>query len=161
MGRAKKPVALLDKSNLTKEVKEARAEHEAKMKSNNERLKAPSWLNKEAKKEFNRVVKEMREVEALNDLLSNLDLGVLAIYANAYSNYVTLSKQIDQEGITTEYTNKGGATNTVINASVQAQQKYIDVIFKASAKLGLSLSDRLKLVVPKSEEDTNEFSEFM
>ena len=160
MGRAKKPVALLDKSNLTKAEKEERLEQEEKMKCECD-MKAPSYLSKDAKKEFNRIVKEMQLIEGIDDLLSNLDLGVLAIYANAYDNYVKLTKQIDVEGITTEYTNKAGATNTVINASVQAQQKYIDVIMKCSAKLGLSISDRLKLVVPKQEGESNEFADYM
>lgn len=160
MGRVKKPVALLDSNTLTKEEKQERLDQESKMKCEC-KLKAPSWLSKDAKKEFNRVVKEMHMIEGINDLLSNLDLGMLAIYANAYDNYVKLSIQIETEGIIAEYTNKAGATNTVINATVQAQQKYIDVIIKTSAKLGLSISDRLKLVVPKQEGETNEFADFM
>jgi hypothetical protein len=48
-----------------------------------------------------------------------------------------------------------------VSADVQAQQKYIDTIMKCSSKLGLSISDRLKLIVPiQDEKPKNKFSQF-
>ena len=148
-GRNKKPLAL-QKGNLTIEEKEARAEAEEKfLKGNTNQLKPPKWLDSEAKREFNRIVKELKALE----VVQNLDLTVLAVYCNAYSNYVKLTEAIDRNGAIETYINKAGAENNVVSASVQAQHKYIDVIFKCSTRLGLSVSDRLKLIVPKEDEN--------
>lgn len=160
MGRPKKQVDM-QSGNLTKETKEKRRESESKFYGDNSKLKAPSYLSDEAKKEFNRVIKEMREIEALNNMLSNLDLVALAIYADAYSNYIKLTKTIQEQGAVIEYTNKAGHTNTTTSPYVQAQTKYIDVIIKMSTKLGLSLGDRLKLVVPNVDEmKENKFAKY-
>ena len=39
-----------------------------------------------------------------------------------------------------------------------AQTKYADMIFKCSSKIGLSLSDRLKLIVTTEEKEVDEIS---
>lgn len=151
------------KGHLTKEEKEVKMASEETVKVvNRKKITPPEWLSLEARKEFNRVVKAFEEIEGLNSLLSSLDTVTLAIYADAFFNYKRLTEEIAKGDVVEEYTNKSGATNTVINAKVQAQMKYIDVIMKCSSKLGLSVSDRLKLVVPK-EEDTkkNKFSRFV
>ena len=156
-----KPIDL-NKSKMSKEDKENRKQAEIKLYGDSNKLKAPSWLNNDAKKEFKRIVNEMKAIETFNNLLSNLDLSMLAIYCNAYANYIELSKLIENEGMVIMYTNKAGETNPTISAYVQAQQKYIDVIFKCSSKLGLSLSDRLKLIVPSTEDlQENKFSKFI
>ncbi|WIF94308.1 phage terminase small subunit P27 family [Caminicella sporogenes] len=108
-----------------------------------------------AEQEFNRVVEELKEL----GIVSNLDTTILAIYADAYANYVKITEQLKNEPLTIEYTNKAGATNIIENPLVKTQMKYIDVIMKCSTKLGLSVSDRLKLVVPKQEEKVDEFAE--
>lgn len=156
-----KPIGI-NKSKMSKEDKENRKQAEIKLYGDSNKLKAPSWLNNDAKKEFKRIVNEMKAIETFNNLLSNLDLSMLAIYCNAYANYIELSKLIENEGMVIMYTNKAGETNPTISAYVQAQQKYIDVIFKCSSKLGLSLSDRLKLIVPSTEDlQENKFSKFI
>lgn len=149
--------------HLTNAEKEAKrlAENTIKV-TNRKKITAPEWLSFEARKEFNRVVKAFEEIEGLNSLLSSLDTTTLAIYSDAFFNYVRLTKEIAEGDVVESYTNKAGATNTVINAKVQAQMKYIDVIMKCSSKLGLSLSDRLKLVIPtKDEKPQNKFSSFI
>ncbi|MDU1413451.1 MAG: phage terminase small subunit P27 family [Clostridium sp.] len=156
-----KPVESV-KSKMSKEDRENRKKAEAKLYGDSSKLKAPSWLNADAKKEFKRIVTEMKAIETFENLLSNLDLSMLAIYCNAYANYIELSKLIENEGMVIMYTNKAGETNPTISAYVQAQQKYIDVIFKCSSKLGLSVSDRLKLIVPSMEDlQENKFSKFI
>lgn len=145
----------LSKKHYTKNEIEKKKKNEESLYGDNSRLKAPSWLNGEGKKEFKRVVSEMKEIEAFNKMLSNLDLTALAMYSDAYANYIELTKKIHEEGTVCTFTNTKGQTNTIVSPLVQAQMKYIDIIMKCSTKLGLSVSDRLKLVVP----DTNKLEE--
>lgn len=140
----------LTSKHYTKEEIENKKKNEESLYGDNGKLKPPSWLNSEGKKEFKRVVGEMRDIEAFNKMLSNLDLTTLAIYSDAYANYVELTKRIHDEGTTCSFTNTKGQTNTIVHPAVQAQMKYIDIIMKCSIKLGLSVSDRLKLVIPNT-----------
>lgn len=152
-----KPVTSLQ-GHKSKAEREVRAKAEEKLKGNSDKVFAPRWLDKEAKKEFNRVAKELKSIKLIN----NLDVTVLAIYCDAYSNFVKLTKQIQEEGATISYTNAKGATNEIVSPKVQAQQKYTDTIMKCASKMGLSISDRLKLIVPKPVEETpvNKFAKF-
>ncbi|MDU2123430.1 MAG: phage terminase small subunit P27 family [Clostridium celatum] len=152
----------LSKKHYTKEEIENKKKNEESLYGDNKKLKSPSWLNEDGKKEFKRVVSEMREIEAFNKMLSNLDLTTLAIYSDAYANYVELTKKIHEEGTTCQFTNTKGQTNTIISPLVQAQMKYIDIIMKCSTKLGLSVSDRLKLVVPNTDKmEENKFLSYV
>lgn len=143
MARPKKPV-MLQQGRMSNDDKRIRLNQEEKMKHGVEELYAPEWLDEEAQFEFERVVKELIKIGCVG----NLDLTVLAIYADAYSNYIKLTQAIQQNGAVEEYTNTQGATNKVVSSYVLAQVKYADMIFKCSSKLGLSVSDRLKLIVP-------------
>ena len=153
MGNPK--VLELSKKHYTIVEIELKKQSEEKLYGDNSKLKPPVWLSDDAKREFKRVVAEMRNIEAFQKILSNLDLVQLAIYCDAYSNYISLSKEIVKEGAITKFTNTKGQTNTIVSPLVQAQMKYVDVIMKCSSKLGLSVSDRLKLVIP----DTNKIGE--
>lgn len=149
MGRPKKPVEL-QQGRMSNDDKRIRKDQEEKMKHGNDELIAPDWLDKDAKKEFVRVIDSLKKI----DCVGNLDFAMVAIYSDAYSNYVNLTKDIQKYGVVEEYTNAKGATNKVISSYVQAQHKYVDVIMKCSSKLGLSVSDRLRLVIPvETEED--------
>lgn len=151
VGRPKKPVAL-QQGQLSNEDKRMRLEQEAKfLQGETNQLKPPKWLDDIAKKEFKRITKILIEME----VVQNLDLSVLAIYCDAFSNYVKLTEEISTRGAVETYINKFGAENKIVSSYVQAQHKYIDVIFKCASRLGLSVSDRLKLVVP-TEDDSND-----
>lgn len=85
----------------------------------------------------------------------------LAVYCDAYSNYLKASKAIQEHGTTVEHTNATGNTNTVVSPHVQVQTKYAELIRKQSTELGLTINSRLKLVVPETKIEENKFSEFM
>lgn len=72
MARPCKPVSL-QTCHLTKEEKETRLEAEAKLKGGNDKIKPPKHLNKEQKKMFNFIVKEMEK----SGVLTNLDIFIL------------------------------------------------------------------------------------
>lgn len=139
---------------IGKDARNIRAKKEKRLKLDREELKAPNWLSIPAQKEFLRVVEETAKI----DILDNLDLAVLAIYADAYTNYIKLSKYIMANGVTGKRENQFG-TYEVLSPYVSAQEKYVKQIFQCSTKLGLATTDRLKLIVPGTEDEpiTNKF----
>lgn len=162
MARTKKAIDLAE-GHRTKAEIESRKKQEEKFASDRiDKIKCPDYLQFEARKEFNRVVKAFAEIEGFAKLVNDLDIATLSIYADAYFNYKRLTQEIAEEGATMTYTNTKGESNTVVSAKVQAQMKYIDVIMKCASKLGLSVSDRLRLVVPEQkEQNKNKFAEFI
>ena len=111
-------------------------------------LDTPDWLDLEARKEFTRVVTEAARI----DLLDNLDLSVLAVYADAWSNYIALHDQIQKQGNVIEVIGSQGNRTPKVNPALTAQEMYVKRIMSASAKLGLATTDRLKLIVPQQPE---------
>lgn len=149
MGRGRKVVPLaVNKSNLTKAEIEARQKAEAKLQPKKDKIKIPSWLDREGKKEWRRVSKELEEL----DLLTNIDTTALAIYCDAYSKLLQANKEIEDKGMFVEYTNKAGATNIIENPAIRTANKYIDVIRKMCGEFGLTPSARCKLTLPRQEE---------
>ena len=72
MGRPAKNVSVMAK-HLTKEEVANRKALEEKLKGGTDKIKPPSYLNKEQKKIFNFIVKELENAE----ILSNLDVFIL------------------------------------------------------------------------------------
>ncbi|WP_455256639.1 phage terminase small subunit P27 family [Peptoniphilus asaccharolyticus] len=155
-GRPRKIVDIAT-GKIGKEKIKARKEQEKKIKLERDQLIAPSWLNEEAKEEFERVVTEAESIE----LLDNLDLGILAIYCNAYAAYVDISIQIQSRGYLAIRETRHDEYETV-SPLLQAQEKYVKQIMQCSTKLGLATTDRLKLIVPKKEEsETNKYLKYL
>lgn len=151
MPKPMRPI-VTNKSNLSKKQIADRIEQESRLKLSREALaEPPAWLDEDAKVEFSRVVCECSQI----DLLDNLDLSVLAIYANAYSKYLQTVELIKIYGFTGKRETRYD-TYEVLNPYVIAQEKYVKQIMLCSTKLGLACTDRLKLIVPKPEEEPKE-----
>lgn len=119
---------LKGKKHLTKAEIEARLEAESLLRIDSDKVKCPSWLDDEAKKEWRRLVPELKSLE----LLTNVDVTSLAIYCDAVSKY--------------------------ISAPDDARLKWAQVIRQYLAEFGLSPSARLKLRPPeKKEKPKSEF----
>lgn len=127
--------------------KASKARQEELLKVNSKRLVPPAWLSEQAAAEFTRVVKEAKSAS----IIDNLDLGALAMYAEAYSHVQELFQKLDEEGdiITVE-----GAKNTYtkVNPALKPLEQYTKTIMQCSSKLGLFATDRLKLIVPAAAE---------
>lgn len=145
-------VAKGNPNRLTKSEIQARQEAEEKLKPNADNIKPPSWLDQIAKNEWNRVAKELEEL----NILTNVDIAALGMYCDAYSKYQFATKKINEEGMFIEYTNKAGATNVVEHPAVKAQVKYADLIKKLCGEFGLTPSSRAKITLPKQEEEKEE-----
>ncbi len=155
MPRPRKTTATT-KKHLTKAEITNISSQEKKLKLGRGDLVTPAWLQDDlvAHNEFVRIVTEAGTI----DLLDNLDLSILVMYCKAYSSYVECTKMISEHG----YVGVGKDGIEKISPYVTAQIKYTETIFKCSSKLGLSTTDRLKLIVPKKDEsETNKYLKYV
>lgn len=128
-------------------------EEEIKLDRKELEVGAPAWLSDNAAAEFNRVVAEAKKI----NLLDNLDLAILAIYADCYDRYVTASRELQKSGLAVEV--KG---QMYPSAFITIADKMATQILKCSTKLGLAVTDRLKLIVPtKEEKSVNKFLKYL
>lgn len=150
---AGRPRKIIDISTgkIGKQEKLNRSIQEEKIKLDRKALEigAPEWLSDVATEEYNRVVAEAKKI----NLWDNLDLTVLAIYADNYARYIEASKLAREQGLTAH--SRGAFT---VSPYVEIMDKSATQILKCSTKLGLAVTDRLKLIVPtKEEKSVNKF----
>lgn len=152
MGRQKK-VTAATKKHLSKREKELREKQEKAIKVDRN-LEVPEAIqdNPIAVEEFIRI----RDAAEKIDLWDDLDLSVLTIYCKSYSSYLEVTRAIELNGYVVD-----GKHGERISPWVTAQSRYIDTIFRCSAKLGLSTTDRLKIVVPEAEAEENKFIKYI
>lgn len=150
MARPRQPielVALKGKKHLTKAEIEERKESEVKAKS--DKVRAPAYLPADLKKEFNKIAKELLSIE----IITNLDIDALARFIIAKKLYLEISmKLLENPKILLE-------DEKILNQ----QDKLFKQCRSAATDLGLTISSRCKLVVPKKEENKkdNKFAKFM
>lgn len=153
-GRTRK-IADIATGKIGKQEKLNRKIQEEKLKLGRETLEggAPDWLPEDAAEEFNRVVAEAKKINLFDDL----DLVILAIYADNYARYIEATAKARQFGLTAQ--SRGAFT---VSPYIDIADKAATQILKCSTKLGLAVTDRLKLIVPtKEEKSVNKFLEFI
>ncbi|MCM3616687.1 phage terminase small subunit P27 family [Sutcliffiella horikoshii] len=149
MARPRQPIDLIvhkGKKNLTKEEIANRKAQE--VKAPNDKVKPPAYLPRDLKREFNKIANELVSI----GIMTNLDIDALARFLIAKKLYLEVTSRLldnpelalsDKDIITTQ-----------------------DKLFKqsrvAANDLGLSISSRCKLVVPKKEDNKpkNKFEKF-
>nr|WP_208461160.1 phage terminase small subunit P27 family [Clostridium botulinum] len=130
------------KKHLTKAEIEDRKSKEVKAPS--DKVKAPSYLPADLKKEFNKIAKELKEI----GIITNLDIDALARFIIAKKMYLELTKQILEKP----------ELMIVDKDIVTTQDKLFKQCRVSASDLGLTISSRCKLVVPKKE-DKKELTE--
>lgn len=153
-------VQMNGKKHLTKEeIKQRKAQEEA-VKPGSDNIKCPEWLkDKTAKKEFKRIADELKQI----DLISNLDVDLLAMYCQAYVQYQKVIKEMEGQDLSITKYDKNNRPYQVENPLIKIQLKYSDEMKKIASQMGLSISSRLKLAVPtpKDNKPKNKFNRFM
>lgn len=152
-GRPKQPLAVIQgkgrSNHLTKEEIKKRQEHEERMKGRTDNITAPSYLTKKQKEEFYRIADELIELE----IFTNLDVDNLARYIDSRDQYIKVTRALRAM----KAVNDGEA-----NDDYAKLQRTRNTLFtecrNAAGDLGLSITSRLSLVIPKKEEE--EVSEF-
>lgn len=153
MARPRKVISM-QTGHRTNNEKAVRQSGEKHIKAKKDALSAPNWLSDVAALEFERVVHEAEQI----DMLDNLDLSVLAVYADNYSQYVAAATYLNIHGAVMKTQNGYETPSPWLKVKDQAAKN----IFSCSTKLGLAVTDRLKLITPvKEEKSVNKYIQFL
>jgi P27 family predicted phage terminase small subunit len=138
MARPRQPVDLLvykGKKHLTKKEIEERKAQEVKAPS--DKVKPPTYLPKDLKREFKKIANELINI----GIMTNLDVDALARFLIAKKLYLEVTQKILEK------------PELALDKDIVSTQ---DKLFKqsraAASDLGLTISSRCKLVIPKKEE---------
>lgn len=161
MGRARQPVSLLvykGNKNLTKKEIEERASQEVKAAA--DKVKPPTYLPRDLKREFKKIASELVQI----GIMTNLDNDSLARFLMAKKMYLEVTDSLMNISPTIEvpYTKKNTngdiieeGLKEVVNETHSELLINQDKLFKqcrvAASDLGLTIASRCRLVVPKSE----------
>jgi len=139
MANPKQPVHLVKingKKHLTKNEINTRQEQEVKAESDN--IKPPDYLPDNLAKKFNEISQQLVDI----GIMSNLDCDALARYiVSEYQFQKTAKKAMKMSPENPRYYNL-----------LIMQDKLFKMARGAASDLGLTISSRCKLVVPKQEE---------
>ncbi len=143
---AKQPISLVEAKNrkhLTKAEKETR--HNSEVKAGSDNIVAPDYLPPAQCAEFDRIATELIDAK----IMTNLDCDALARYVSAESQYQMVTSRLL----------KSKTVNEKYIAMSKLQDKFFKQARSAAGDLGLTITSRAKIVMPKQEEkqpDENE-----
>lgn len=138
MAGPRQPIDLLvlkGKKNLTKKEIEERSANEVKAPADN--IQPPSYLPKKLKEEFTRLAGELTGIK----IMTNLDCEALARFITSEYNYQRVTRRLLRTGV----------DNPEFKDLLINQEKLFKMARQAASDLGLTISSRCKLVVPKQE----------
>ena len=144
-GKARKPLSS-QKGHITREkIIQLQMEQEAVQTESDEIERPPVWLvDKEARKEWRRVVPQLKEI----GVVGNLDLANIAGYCNAYSQYRYYTEEIKR--IRTLERPLSDDELKVIGTASNLQIKYAQELRRFADMCGMSISSRLKAAAEKT-----------
>lgn len=125
------------------------------MEPKTDKIRCPFWLDKVARSEWNALLKELKEL----DLMTNIDTDALAIYCDAYSQYVECTQVIREEGLMVEYTNKAVETNEVPHPLLSKKIQIHNQMKSLATEFGLTPSSRAKLAMLEKEKEVDPFGD--
>lgn len=147
MARPRKPVEMQTRHNKVIDYQKRKQEEAAVTVAADQLEKPPRWLvDTVAKKEWKRLVKELRSIQ----IIGNLDLNNLGTYCNAYSNYRKATEEMKDAPFTVEKHTKYGV-QMVPNPLIGIQAKYLDEMRQYASLCGLTIDSRLKAGTAKVE----------
>lgn len=147
-----------NKKRFTIAEREKRLAAEQALQARSDKIRCPSWLDDDAKKEWRRLVHELKEI----GLLTNLDQSSLAICCDCYSKYMAATNKINDTMLVGVHTNKHGAKNLVVNPYVMVAQKYADMYKKYCVEIGLTPNARMRMTTAaQAEPEKDELIDFI
>lgn len=165
MARPRKPIELLQaegRKHLTKaEIAERKA---TEVRPCPDGIKAPTYLTQAQKTIFNRIAGQLARLE----IMGETDTDTLARYVCAQTIYETLTKELRvllQNAPSPEeydYLERLGKWTAAQESLSRQQNRYFQQAHTCATALGLTISSRCKLVLPKREEEirVNKFAIF-
>lgn len=151
MAGQRQPIELLvasGKKHLTK--KEIEQRKLTQIKADSDNIVAPSYLNKFQKVKFKNIADELKEI----GIISNLDCDCLARYLIAETLYLKMTEKLNSEEVQEDIFE--------LDKIAGLQDKFFKQCRSLASDLGLTISSRCKLVIPKKEEKPieNKFARF-
>ena len=146
MGRPRKIISL-QTGNIKKDVRAKREYEESLIKTDKDELeKLPSsvFLDATAKREYERVRKNLQSI----DIIGNLDRNSMIVYANAYSMYLQALKETKKKDFCPTVKTSSGEKPNPIYAILEQAKKDMDT---SGSALGMSASSRLKIAAEKAK----------
>lgn len=151
-GRNKQPLKVIlgngRSKHLTKDEIKKRQNHEEKMRGPTENIEIPTYLTAAQKKEFTEVAEKLAALE----IFSELDVDSLARYLDSKYQYLQLVKDIRKIKPTEIFEQENGKKTVIANEDYPKLQRTKNTLFNecrsAAADLGLTITSRLKLVIP-------------
>lgn len=101
----------------------------------------PSWLHREAKREWRRIVKEL---EVLG-LISQIDRAPLAAYCEAYAEWWEADRTIKDEGRYVTFITKTGSEYTQPHPAVAIKNNAIDRLRRFALQFGMTPAARARV----------------
>ena len=153
---SKKPLAVImgngNTSHLTKAEILEREQNE--IKAPDDDIQIPNCLKtKKSKEKFEYIVKELKRI----NLMSNLDVDCIVRYITAEEEYEQVTAKINKTSIMVEGINENGLPDYVVNKEYERLITLQDKVFKqarsAAGDIGLTISSRCKLVMPKATKE--------
>jgi P27 family predicted phage terminase small subunit len=102
-------------------------------------LSCPKHLNALAKKEWHRVVKDLRE----SGVLARVDRSALEAYCVVYARWLEAEEEVENKGITAI----GAKGGVIKNPAVTVAAQMLTLMHKFMAELGMTPSSRSRLKV--------------
>lgn len=152
MAGARVPLEVLEargSKHLTKAEKQKRQENEIKPIADN--IIAPDYLSKKQKNEFYRISEQLEKLK----IMGETDCDTLARYIVAQDFYVNAIKQMRKKEVKND--------PFKLEQWSKIQERYFKQCRATANDLGLSISSRCKLVVPKTSDEKlkkNKFEKF-
>ena len=159
MARPREPIALLEakgRKHLTKAERDARRDAEVRAPCDN--VSPPAWLVKKEKEKFAEIAEQLIEI----GIMSNLDCDVLARYIRSHTEYEKITRQLGKIKFTVDKKSRIGEEKQLAEQVgrynyLQKIQARLERQCNANAReLGLTISSRCRLVMPKVEEPPKE-----
>lgn len=145
MARPRQPIAVLQangRKHLTQQEIAAREASEVKPIAEN--IVAPKYLTASQKKEFNKIAEQLQRL----NIMGETDIDALARYILSKELYVKLTKQLKKKEVI--------SNPVTLDLYMKNQNKAYSQCRQAANDLGLTISSRCKLAVPKSQKKENE-----
>lgn len=155
MARPRQPIELIvqkGRKHLTNAEYSERKNAEVKAPSDN--IKPPTFLSKKECEKFEEIANQLIEL----GIMSNLDCDALARYLKAETEYIKITKQIQKIRFTSNKENDEQLAEqyTKYNALSKMQIRLMKACNENARELGLTISSRCRLVIPKEKEDKPE-----
>lgn len=142
MARPRQPINLLEakgKKHLTKaEIEERRS---TEVTASDDNIVAPEYLTAKQKREFDKIAKQLVDIK----IMANLDCDALARFIIAKDQYVKFTK------IVRKIPDDWKLINSLDKATL-IQDRAFKQCRAAASDLGLTITSRCKLIIPKKEE---------